>query len=550
MHENTQTIKKRAVIYCRVSTDKQAVNYSLETQEKICFDYAERSGFEIIEKFIEEGESAKTADRTKLKELLAFCQDKTNKVEVVIFYKLDRFARQKYDYEITCHKLRSRGIIIRSATEPIEDTPAGRLMEGMLASYAQFDNEVRTERSVNGMKAALRAGKFIWVAPIGYNNIKNNDKGTIAMSEKAPIVRMAFEEVAKNAEPIEVIYRKMIQAGLTNRKEKPLARSQFYEMLKNPLYAGIVKGFGETHEASFESIVSKELFDRVQYVLKYRGRKNYTAYQIQNPDFPLRRFFIHPGGGKLTGSWSKGRSKKYAYYRYISHSIEIPKEKLEETFANSLNRFEFTDTIMARFRVALKKQFQKATSKERNEIESIPKLIEEQEAKLDMVFQEKQKGNISEFIFQKQTQTIEKRLGELHEELNSKSDQQYNFEEMLDFVEEYLKNPYKIWTEAKFDRKLKLQWFQFPKGVIFDGTHLRTEELRSIYEVKEVLSPIPSDWVRPTDSISNGGQNCYPEQTGKKSITDKCFWENVKKDIIELNEILKNDEEQNNKTPL
>lgn len=291
---NETTTKKKAVIYCRVSTDKQAVNYSLETQEKICCDYADRSGYEVVEKFVEEGESAKTADRTKLKELLRYCYNKANKIQVVIFYKLDRFARQRMDYDIVCSGLRAKGMIIRSATEPIEETPTGRLMEGMLASYAQFDNEIRTERSVLGMRAALRAGRFIWGAPVGYNNIKIEDKGTITMSEKAPIVRASFEEVAKNKEPIEVVYKSMIKNGLTNRKGKPLARSQFYEMLKNPLYAGVVRGFGETHEASFDPIVSKELFDKVQYVLKYRARKNYTAYQIQNPDFPLRRFFMHP----------------------------------------------------------------------------------------------------------------------------------------------------------------------------------------------------------------------------------------------------------------
>ena len=79
--------KKRAVIYCRVSSDRQVENYSLETQEKICVEYAERNEFDVIEKFIEEGESAKTADRTKLQELLKFCYNKPNNIQIVIFHK-------------------------------------------------------------------------------------------------------------------------------------------------------------------------------------------------------------------------------------------------------------------------------------------------------------------------------------------------------------------------------------------------------------------------------------------------------------------------------
>lgn len=541
MNNLQTTTKKKAVIYCRVSTDKQAVNYSLETQEKICCDYADRNNYEVVEKFVEEGESAKTADRTKLKELLRYCYDKTNSIQVVIFYKLDRFARQRMDYDVVCSGLRAKGVIIRSATEPIEETPTGRLMEGMLASYAQFDNEIRTERSVLGMKAALRSGRFIWGAPIGYNNIKIEDKGTITMSEKAPIVRVAFEEVAKNAEPVEVIYKSMIKIGLTNRKGKPLARSQFYEMLKNPLYAGVVKGFGESHEASFEPIVSKDLFDRVQFVLKYRSRKNYTAYQIQNPDFPLRRFISHPDGGKMTGSWSTGRTKKYAYYRIPKAGIEVPKDRLEDAFVKILDHFQLKETVMDRLKVSLKKHFQSATTSERNTLLALPKLIEEQEAKLDIVFQEKQRGTISEFIFQRQTQTIEKRLGELHEQLGQKTETQFDFNEMMEYVAEYLKNPSKIWVEAKFEKKLKLQWFQFPKGIHFDGENFKTEEIRSIYKVKDIFLPCKSDGVPPADNISNGGKICYLRLLTEKEIPTSEFWENVKKDLIELKMILETD---------
>ncbi|HRF76256.1 MAG TPA: recombinase family protein [Chitinophagales bacterium] len=541
MNNLETTTKKRAVIYCRVSTDKQAVNYSLETQEKICCDYADRNNYEVVEKFVEEGESAKTADRTKLKELLRYCYDKTNTISVVIFYKLDRFARQRMDYDVVCSGLRAKGLIIRSATEPIEETPTGRLMEGMLASYAQFDNEIRTERSVLGMRAALRAGRFIWGAPIGYNNIKIEDKGTITMSDKAPIVRVAFEEVAKNKEPAEVIYKSMIKIGLTNRKGKPLARSQFYEMLKNPLYAGVVQGFGESHEASFEPIVSKDLFDRVQFVLKYRSRKNYTAYQIQNPDFPLRRFIAHPEGVKMTGSWSKGRTKKYAYYRFPSKGIEISKDKLEGAFTEILNQFQFEKVIMTRFNASIKKHFQSATASQRNILQAIPKLIEEQEAKLDLAFLEKQKGTISEFIFQRQTQTIEKRLGELQEQLGQKTETKYDFNEMMDYVAEYLKNPSKIWVEAKFEKKLKLQWFQFPKGILFDGEKFKTEEIRSIYKVKDIFLPCKSDGVPPADHTSNGGKICYLQNLNPSSISDKEFWEQVKGDLIELKAILESD---------
>jgi DNA invertase Pin-like site-specific DNA recombinase len=74
----------RAVIYCRVSTKEQTKNSSLPVQEKACREYCEREGHEVAALFVDEGESAKTIDRPKFKQLLAFCRDKKNRVSVVV----------------------------------------------------------------------------------------------------------------------------------------------------------------------------------------------------------------------------------------------------------------------------------------------------------------------------------------------------------------------------------------------------------------------------------------------------------------------------------
>lgn len=66
----------RAVIYCRVSTKEQTKNFSLPVQEKACRDYCERECYEVAAIFVDEGESAKTIDRPRFKELLAFCRNK------------------------------------------------------------------------------------------------------------------------------------------------------------------------------------------------------------------------------------------------------------------------------------------------------------------------------------------------------------------------------------------------------------------------------------------------------------------------------------------
>jgi DNA invertase Pin-like site-specific DNA recombinase len=159
-----------AVIYVRVSTKEQTENLSLATQLKACEDYCDRQAFHILARFREEGESAKTADRTELQGLLHFCRKNKGAVQFVVVFNLTRFAWDKYDHFALRSHLQSLGISLRSATEPIDDTSTGKLMEGVLAAFAQFDNDCRSDRTRAGMKAALEFGRWVFLAPIGYLN--------------------------------------------------------------------------------------------------------------------------------------------------------------------------------------------------------------------------------------------------------------------------------------------------------------------------------------------------------------------------------------------
>src|SRR5688572_8722538 len=117
-----------AVVYVRVSTKEQTENLSLPTQLRVCDELCRREGFEVLARFREEGESAKTSDRTELKKLLEFCRQHKGRVHFVVVYNLARFARDKYDHFALRAHLKSMGVSLRSATEPIDDTSTGKLM--------------------------------------------------------------------------------------------------------------------------------------------------------------------------------------------------------------------------------------------------------------------------------------------------------------------------------------------------------------------------------------------------------------------------------------
>jgi site-specific DNA recombinase len=113
----------RAVVYIRVSTVGQLDNYSLDTQKRACIEYCEREGFEVDHIFQEEGESAKTANRTQLQAMISYCAAEAKRREIgfVVVYKVDRLARQVEDHTAIRALLARRGIQLRAVMEAFDD---------------------------------------------------------------------------------------------------------------------------------------------------------------------------------------------------------------------------------------------------------------------------------------------------------------------------------------------------------------------------------------------------------------------------------------------
>lgn len=493
---------KRAVIYCRVSTKEQVDDgNSLASQNKICRDYALKNGYEVVETFVEQGESAKTTDRTELKRLLTYCAQKKNRINAVIAYKIDRISRNMDDYSYIRIALKSQGIEIKSTSEHFENTPAGRFMENIIANVAQFDNDVRTERSVGGMREAAKEGRYVWMAPVGYDNIKIAGKCTIAKNSLAPIILEAFQKVAQNECSIDEVYRWARQEGLVSRNGKPVVQSYFYMMLRNELYTGWIIKFGERYKGLFEPIISEELFNRVQRVIKNRTRVNHN-YLIENPDFPLKRFIQHPSGLKLTGCWCQGRAAKYPFYRFLMKGGSFSKDSLELKFQHHADKYHYDDTKIKELKESIKENLVKEQKGQQKESERLIVYIEELKTKQSLLIQKNLDGVISNQILQDELNRIDKELIKAEAILDNIPKSFYSIEDMTDFITEFLKNPSKIWAIAEPDEKRNLQWFEFPKGLTFDGTNFQTIEISSLFKLNGEFSDensfrVPSRGIEP-----------------------------------------------------
>src|SRR3989339_165008 len=167
----SDTNTKGAIIYLRVSTEEQVDNFSLDTQEKICRQEAERRNLPVVQVFKEEGRSAKNiVGRPVLVGMLEYCRKNKRNVDALIVYRLDRLSRQTGDFLAIRKKLAENQIILVSASEPTGNSPTERFIETMLASFAQMDNDVRSERTKNGLRARFMAGLTSGTPPLGYKS--------------------------------------------------------------------------------------------------------------------------------------------------------------------------------------------------------------------------------------------------------------------------------------------------------------------------------------------------------------------------------------------
>lgn len=158
----------KGIIATRFSSARQVGGTSTETQVDVCENYCRSNGIEVVGYHKVEAESAKSDSVARIAELLDFCRKYEGKVEVLVVYKVDRFARDVSQHYYLKKELVKIGISLKSATKPIDDTPQGELMETILAGFAQFDNSVKRERVKLAMWARVNQRLWPWHPPVGY----------------------------------------------------------------------------------------------------------------------------------------------------------------------------------------------------------------------------------------------------------------------------------------------------------------------------------------------------------------------------------------------
>ena len=429
-------IAKKAVIYIRVSSEEQVENFSLKTQEEICRRDAKYKGFEIAEVFREEGRSAKTIiGRPVLLQMIEFCRKNKKEVKAVFVYRLDRLSRQTADFLALRKRFFDMGVALISASEPTGNSPTEKLLETVLASFAQHDNDVRSERTKNGLRARFLMGLVTNHVPYGYIN----QSGYAVKDPKTfDLYKKAWDLMATGTKSLREIRNIMNGWGLTVSGAQTV-----HHLFRNKFYMGIMtsKSYPEEVRGQYTPMVTAEQFYKVQAILD--GRNNNPTkmpkYTRDNPDFPLRRIV---GCGKcgtpFTGGWSKYHQYAYYFCRKRCVYISVPIGDLHLALLKLLSIVKPSEKGIKMYSSFLLKAYNKQLSKLKRKKNVADTEINKLQALRQVLVEKNLAGTYSDEIFKEQNAIIEEKLTEAHAAKNDELVDKYDINAILEFLQDKL----------------------------------------------------------------------------------------------------------------
>lgn len=342
---------KSAYLYVRVSTDEQKrKGYSLPEQEDRLLKYCAFNNIEVKGVYREDF-SAKNFNRPEWKKLITVIKNKSKEDNSILFIKWDRFSRNiELAYEMI-GILRKHKATAMAIDQPIDfSVPESTVMLAVYLSVPEAENSRRALNTANGIRRAKQMGRYPNKAPIGYINLTLVDGRKIIAPKQpeAEIIGWAFRQLVKNIHKIEKIRTMAYDKGLK------CSRSHFFRIIHNPVYSGLIPVKFNSEEQQMvrgmhDPLISEALFYEVQNIINTK-RKVTAKTDSMKATFFLRGFLTCPlCGQKLTGSFSKGSTKKYAYY----HCRGRCKTRISAPFLNDCYQHKLQELVLSNGAVEL-----------------------------------------------------------------------------------------------------------------------------------------------------------------------------------------------------
>lgn len=321
---NTNVVK--AVIICRVSSKEQEdTGYSLDAQEKLLQEYADKNNYNVLKVYkISESASGKQA-RTKFNEILQFI--KKNNVNLILAEKIDRLTRNLKDasiindwvYEEKNNQVHfvKENFIVSQNTRAHEN-----LVWDMKVAIARFYTNNLSEEVHKGQKEKLAQGWLPTKPPTGYKTIGEKGHKIHVVDEKtSPLIKKMFELYTTGNYSVVSLEDEMYKLGLRSVNGNKVLQSRIYELLQNPFYYGKMQWKSEIYPAKHEPLITKDLFEKAQSILKRRGK---TALSTQHNYLFKSKIFCEGCEGVL--SWESQKGILYGHCNNHLKSRNCPKK--------------------------------------------------------------------------------------------------------------------------------------------------------------------------------------------------------------------------------
>ena len=353
-----------AVIYARYSSSGQREE-SIEGQLRECHAYAKRNGFSVVGEYVDKALTGRTDKRPDFQRMLR--DSERHIFRAVILWKMDRFARNRYDSAMYKYKLKKNGVRLFYAKESIPEGPEGIILESVMEGYAEYYSENLSQNVKRGNYDSALELKTLGVRVYGLR--KNSDDHFEPDPATAPIVRRIFEEYSKGERAKDIVDR-LNAEGFRTATGKPFGKTSLPLILRNEKYLGTYIYKDIRVENAFPAIVTRELFDKCQALLTRHHRS--PAANRDTQFLLTSKLFCGKCGEPMTGDGGTGKSGRvYNYYtcnnrrRHKCDKDRAGKDWIEEVVLTNVMELVATDGFIET--VADKVvEFQKANSNHKN----------------------------------------------------------------------------------------------------------------------------------------------------------------------------------------
>ena len=507
------------VLYMRYSSDRQT-EQSIEGQDRVCMEYCKAKGYNVIEKYIDRSTSAYHDSNKRYEFQRMIADSERHQWQGIVVYKLDRFARNRYDSAIYKAKLKKNGVRVISATENISDNPEGVLLESVLEGMAEFYSKELAQKISRGMnESALKCNSCGGSTPLGYKIV---DKKYQIEPITAEYVRTAFEMYA-NGSTVADIYNLFNNKGWRTSTGGKFNKSSFKKMFVNEKYIGVYKYKDVRIEDGIPAIIDKKTWNIVQSRLGEKAKASPATRTVT--DYLLsQKLFCGHCGGQMDGISGTSRTGDkhyyYACYNKIRHKgcdkKNIRKDVIERAVVEAAKGILTPEMIEYLAEITVKAAEEEIANK--TTIISLQKRLKDIDRSINRLFKLVENGADSP--------TLAKRLNDLEKEKRTAEKQLFKEEQSITPLDKpqviYFLERFTEGDIDDFDYRRRITDILVNKVWVYDkpdgDTELEiafnlTNEPKRKINLSDVKSALKSSYIG----------RCVPPKIPSRLLSARCF---------------------------